>query len=1218
MATIQADTLLDDPGTCTGPFWIIAKTLSGDTIAWDTGIVDIPLSSHLNTIIQVEVKDIPTGNGCTSYYFVEDKQPPAIMLCPNDTVACTASLDFEDLAQLVYYDNCDGDPVASYFDVMLGPDCSDTSQFISVLIREWTVKDAAGNETDCSQSIYILKPDTSNVVLPGNTVLGCSAPSADPSVTGYPTIDGMPVDTGGICNFTVIFEDDTLQNCGGNPLILRTWTVSNNCLLSEVKQGVQQIKFMDFTPPQLDCPDTIIVDTDDGVCSADITLPAPSASDDCSPFFIEAMINGVGTGFIQNNVPKGIYTVVYTATDSCFNFSTCQTTLIIEDNESPTAICDGFKIVSLPNTGQAALPAVVFDNGSTDNCSPLTFSVSLDGVNFGPSVIFDCDDAGDTLMVILRVAELANPASFTDCMNSVWVQDKLPPIINCPSMTAVECTDDYSDLSIFGSPTVIENCDYSLTDTAVIDIDNCGTGTITRTFTVTDESGNAATCSQIILVQNNYPFDGSTIQWPTDYTAINACTTPDSFDPEDLPNAPINYSTPVVPPTNCAMLATSYTDQLFYISFPACYKIVRTWKILDWCQYTPNNPNVGRWTHQQIIAVMDSEPPVITSCPTDTVVTVEADCGLANVVLPPVTATDCSPNLIFTNTSPYNGANASGNYPQGVHPITFTVKDGCGNKSTCDVTITVTDLLPPTPYCNSGIVAELQAMGGQIMATVAAEQFNDNSFDNCTAKQDLEYSMRMAGFPNLPTVPSLTFDCNLLGTYLVEIWVTDEAGNSDFCITDVIIQDNMNLCPPVLDDTLSIFVAGEIETELGGGMPEVIVQAASAGMTDDTDTEGFFELSGLQSGESYTIAPEKDDHPLNGVTTLDLVWMTRHVLGTQLLDSPYKIIAADVNRSGMVTTSDIVELRKLILHVIDDFTNNTSWRFVKKGYVFPDPANPFAEPFPEVLHLTNLSQAVLGADFVGVKIGDMNCSASLDFSGNSAGDRSGSDEMTLLMEDRKIEAGEVFTLPVRLKNYEELIAIQFTLEFETDDLELQGIEEGVLARVGEKSGGLSFPMPGAAAVAWFDTEPVAVTDEDALFSLRFSAKTAGRLAEMLSLTSRFTQALAYDDNENSLNLNLEFVNNDEMTTNTAFQLYQNQPNPFKKSTNISFTLPAESWVKLTIYDLSGQVLKSYDGHFSEGFNQMTIERGELPSGGVLFYQLETDEFTATKKMIVLQ
>lgn len=75
--------------------------------------------------------------------------------------------------------------------------------------------------------------------------------------------------------------------------------------------------------------------------------------------------------------------------------------------------------------------------------------------------------------------------------------------------------------------------------------------------------------------------------------------------------------------------------------------------------------------------------------------------------------------------------------------------------------------------------------------------------------------------------------------------------------------------------------------------------------------------------------------PSNGVTTWDLVLISRHILGVQLLGSPYKIIAADANANQSVTTLDMVAIRKIILQLESEFPDNTSWRFVDKDFVFP-------------------------------------------------------------------------------------------------------------------------------------------------------------------------------------------------------------------------------------------------------------------------------------------
>ena len=58
----------------------------------------------------------------------------------------------------------------------------------------------------------------------------------------------------------------------------------------------------------------------------------------------------------------------------------------------------------------------------------------------------------------------------------------------------------------------------------------------------------------------------------------------------------------------------------------------------------------------------------------------------------------------------------------------------------------------------------------------------------------------------------------------------------------------------------------------------------------------------MPKGGDYIINPYSNDNPLNGVSTLDIVEIQRHILGMQSLDSPYKIIAADINNDKTLST----------------------------------------------------------------------------------------------------------------------------------------------------------------------------------------------------------------------------------------------------------------------------------------------------------------------------
>ena len=172
-------------------------------------------------------------------------------------------------------------------------------------------------------------------------------------------------------------------------------------------------------------------------------------------------------------------------------------------------------------------------------------------------------------------------------------------------------------------------------------------------------------------------------------------------------------------------------------------------------------------------------------------------------------------------------------------------------------------------------------------------------------------------------------------------------------------------------------ISGRVVDRDGNAMPGVVVTIS--GTVDTyvfTDSTGNYSAN-LPTGGNYTIAPYSNANPLNGVSTFDVVMISRHVDGIQPIVSPYDLIAADVNKDDQVTLADTVDLRHLILWQIQEFPNNTSWRFVRADYVFPDSTNPFDPPFPETYINPNLTANVADIDFIGIKIGDINRSSFL-------------------------------------------------------------------------------------------------------------------------------------------------------------------------------------------------------------------------------------------------
>ena len=130
----------------------------------------------------------------------------------------------------------------------------------------------------------------------------------------------------------------------------------------------------------------------------------------------------------------------------------------------------------------------------------------------------------------------------------------------------------------------------------------------------------------------------------------------------------------------------------------------------------------------------------------------------------------------------------------------------------------------------------------------------------------------------------------------------------------------------------------------------------------------------VNPGADYTLTADYlDDAPIGDeVTTFDMVLITRHILGQELLDSPYQWIAADVNDSGTISTLDIVAIRKVILQIESEFPNGKRWKFIDGSFTFSSSMNPLLAGYPELINLNNISSDSIDLDFVAIRMGDVN------------------------------------------------------------------------------------------------------------------------------------------------------------------------------------------------------------------------------------------------------
>jgi hypothetical protein len=85
----------------------------------------------------------------------------------------------------------------------------------------------------------------------------------------------------------------------------------------------------------------------------------------------------------------------------------------------------------------------------------------------------------------------------------------------------------------------------------------------------------------------------------------------------------------------------------------------------------------------------------------------------------------------------------------------------------------------------------------------------------------------------------------------------------------------------------------------------------------------------------------------------------------------------------------------------------------------------------------------------------------------------------------------------------------------------------------------------------------------------------------------------------------------------SFELLQNEPNPFSGSTQIGYILPANGEVTLKLFDLAGRQLLIQTVNGLKGLNKIAIDEEQIKAKGLVYYQIQFQGYTATKKMLIL-
>lgn len=1073
---------------------------------------------------------------CWGIVVAEDKTAPKVLppadltlfkYCDqiNDIYQNLSSTDSTGIAKLV--DNCRKDTlkIRAFTDAIYRDNGCD-----SVIIRRvFFASDAKGNKASGTQFIYLIRPPISAILLPDsvaiNTCTKYKNPKLDkngnihPEISGYPYVlnhlgkkDEITIDSS--CGWDAIYLDTRFEICPTTYKLERRWIIKDWCkkTTSELRQI---IKVGDVDRPSIGNPykkDTLRVSTSPFDCVAALDVLAPQITDACSGFDWTAEVwtdtcrdkqglpinpqppvrlgftNSKAARRIISNIPIGCHLLIYTVRDDCHNEAKDTIRMEVQDRISPIAICDDKINVSLNEWGYAQVRAEDVDEGSKDNCKlskihirrPLTLDANCNPLDtprmsrWDTIVHFSCCDLSTGFVKVeLRATDAAGNTDY--CWTTIWIEDKMLPRCVAPKDTTVYCDRlpkgvNFSDLSTlsryFGAPKALDNCYQveALEFAPVVKLNNCGVGTIQRKFLARDVAGNQSpdTCRQWITVRAAHEY---MIKFPKDYIEYCKDPSPDTIGLFELA---------------CDILAVNVSDKRYSSDGTGeCYKILRTYSVINWCEYQDRDPIVtvprdvdcdgkpgdedvwvivrkdstvydadndernkfpkagtrglscdgianregywkssnqdpsirstGHWQYTQIIKVVDNEPPLVISesnlsfcinrgdCKAEIViaVSIQEACNPSNLDVD----TDLRLEVIERSSSSQTNWRRFGRYPkyffsgvvpEGEYELEIRAKDACDNVGRGTVKFKVIDCKPPSVTCIHGLAAELTAVpdntdidgDGDLDRGVAVVWAKDllasPGIDSCSGP--VRYSVNRKGDkPNI-NQSYIVFTCDDLGLTEVELHAWDSAINSklsppgpnhDYCLTYVKVQDNKyGLCKDPGD---TLIIQGNARTELGLNLSGVVVNSSGARRLEALSNQsGTYRMDGLARGYDYTLYADKADKAQNGVTTLDMLLISQHVLGKKRLSSPYQLLAADVNQSGTISTIDLIKIRRVILHLDTTFEGGKTWLFVDAKHRFKDPNNPWAEVIPSSLQFNDLDRSVQDAGFIGIKLGDVN------------------------------------------------------------------------------------------------------------------------------------------------------------------------------------------------------------------------------------------------------
>ncbi len=435
------------------------------------------------------------------------------------------------------------------------------------------------------------------------------------------------------------------------------------------------------------------------------------------------------------------------------------------------------------------------------------------------------------------------------------------------------------------------------------------------------------------------------------------------------------------------------------------------------------------------------------------------------------------------------------------------------------------------------------------------------------------------------------FSIELLAYCLSDVESTVTAWDID----EVLIKSDCSNAGGCQEDNTAasaVMVQGRVKTHYGEDISHVSMKLGDDGL-DLTNNLGLYEIRMPKIEKTYMLSPFKKDEAINGLSVLDIVLAQRHILGIAPLKKEAKMIASDVNSDGKVTASDIVNMRRVLLGMDNEYSNSANWIFYSENAMNSSGEAMTMAPNEVMIDQTNFSSE---HNFVGVKVGDLDGSAIV----NQYKSRTSSLQYDQLKYNIQAVSDGLYKINIVGYNSSDLYGAQFEFSDIKGDIVELSSDIYTTDNIGAYKGAESFKV-----ILSDGQKHLFNAKNDVLLSLLIQSEERPDI----KLVNGYSKVITDDLTEKSISLSLQ----DQLD----YKLNQNEPNPFVQTSVISFSIPEYQKVEITIYDLKGQVQYRSSDWYEAGLNSIKINRNDVNSSGVLIYTMSTNNNVLTKKMILM-